>query len=142
MTGTPAEQAPTLAVGALPPVLHSLLAAIAEHLDVPLADSRDDDATAYALIRRRADEARIMATSALTSPNVDDLDRIAAQLRDWTTQSPVTYRSWQDRTEQAVAEEQALLAEPATKTEAVRRSVDRAFPVVAAFLAAERGEGQ
>ncbi|WP_327724351.1 hypothetical protein [Streptomyces europaeiscabiei] len=36
----------------------------------------------------------------------------------------------------------ALDAEPLTEDEAVRRSVDRAFPIVAAFLAAERGEDQ
>ncbi|MFF0080238.1 hypothetical protein ACFYR1_11130 [Streptomyces canus] len=36
----------------------------------------------------------------------------------------------------------ALDAEPLTEEEAVRRSVDRAFPAVAAFLAQERGEGQ
>ncbi|KFG07490.1 hypothetical protein [Streptomyces scabiei] len=33
-------------------------------------------------------------------------------------------------------------AEPIDQAEAARRSVDRAFPVVAAFLAAERGEDQ
>lgn len=33
-------------------------------------------------------------------------------------------------------------AEPLTDEERARRSVDRAFPVVAAFLATERGEGQ
>lgn len=36
----------------------------------------------------------------------------------------------------------ALDAEPLTPAEAARRSVDRAFPVVAAFLAAERGESR
>lgn len=36
----------------------------------------------------------------------------------------------------------ALGAEPLDEDEAVRRSVDRAFPAVAAFLAEERGEGQ
>ncbi|MFF7290717.1 hypothetical protein [Streptomyces griseorubiginosus] len=36
----------------------------------------------------------------------------------------------------------ALGAEPLSEEEAVRRSVDRAFPAVAAFLAAERGEDQ
>lgn len=34
-----------------------------------------------------------------------------------------------------------LDAEPVDEDEAARRSVDRAFPVVSAFLAAERGEG-
>ncbi|MBC2904010.1 hypothetical protein [Streptomyces cupreus] len=34
----------------------------------------------------------------------------------------------------------ALDAEPISEEEAARRSVDRAFPAVAAFLAAERGE--
>ncbi|MEV6174899.1 hypothetical protein AB0L99_42675 [Streptomyces sp. NPDC051954] len=36
----------------------------------------------------------------------------------------------------------ALDAEPAYEQEAVRRSVDAQFPAVAAFLAAERGEGE
>ncbi|WP_329292884.1 hypothetical protein [Streptomyces pseudovenezuelae] len=36
----------------------------------------------------------------------------------------------------------ALDAKPLTDEERARRSVDRAFPTVAAFLAAERGEGQ
>lgn len=36
----------------------------------------------------------------------------------------------------------ALDAEPATEEEDARRFVDRHFPEVAAFLAAERGEGQ
>lgn len=34
----------------------------------------------------------------------------------------------------------ALDAEPVSEEEAARRSVDRAFPAVAAFLASERGE--
>lgn len=36
----------------------------------------------------------------------------------------------------------ALGAEPLDEDEAARRSVDRAFPVIAAFLADERGEQQ
>lgn len=36
----------------------------------------------------------------------------------------------------------AIGAEPVTKEEAVRRSVDAQFPAIAAFLASERGEGQ
>lgn len=36
----------------------------------------------------------------------------------------------------------ALDAEPATEEEKARRFVDRHFPEVAAFLAADRGEGQ
>ncbi|WP_020141156.1 hypothetical protein [Streptomyces sp. 351MFTsu5.1] len=36
----------------------------------------------------------------------------------------------------------SLDAEPISEEEAVRRSVDRAFPVVAAFLATERGADQ
>lgn len=36
----------------------------------------------------------------------------------------------------------ALSAEPLSEEEAARRSVDRAFPTVAKFLAQERGEGQ
>lgn len=36
----------------------------------------------------------------------------------------------------------ALGAEPLTADEAVRRSVDAQFPTIAAFLNAERGEGQ
>jgi len=108
-----AEQAPTLLVGALPGAVSSLLAAIVEALDVPLADQPADDPTAAALMRQRANEAGIIAASVLRDLNPGNIEGAAEQLRGWTAQAPVTYRSWQQRTAQAAAEEQQLLAEPA-----------------------------
>lgn len=85
----------------LPEAVRDLLAAIAEALDVPLAAAADD-LTAYALLRRRADEARIIAASVLPDLDARYVAGAAAQLRGWTAQGPVTYPTWQDRTEQAV----------------------------------------
>lgn len=46
-----------------------------------------------------------------------------------------------DLSTSACADDTTLPAtEPVDETEAVRRSVDAQFPIVAAFLAAERGE--
>lgn len=81
--------------------VRALLAAIADALDVPLAAQADDDLTATTLLRRRADEARIIAASVLPGMDARYIAGAAAQLRDWTAQAPVTYRTWQNRTEQA-----------------------------------------
>ena len=82
--------------------VRQLLAAIVEALDVPLADQPADDDTANRLMRERASNARIIAGSALSSPDISDLERAARQLRGWTADSPVTYRPYQARTPQAV----------------------------------------
>lgn len=110
----------------------SLLAAIAEALDVPIP-AQVDDLTATDLLRRRADEARIIAASAADG-DARYIAGAAAQLRGWTAQAPVTYPTWQDR---ATVDDDGQDDE-----ERARRSVDRAFPAVAAFLADERGERQ
>lgn len=94
----------------LPEPVRDLLAAIVEALDVPLADRLADDDTANRLMRERASNARIIAGSALTSPDLSDVKRAAEQLLGWTADSPVTYTSWQARTKQAAAEEDQLLA--------------------------------
>lgn len=94
----------------IPEPVRGLLAAIVEALDVPLADQAADDDTASQLMRERASNARIIAGSALTSPSLSDIERAARQLSGWTAASPVTYRSWQARTEQAAVEEDQLLA--------------------------------
>lgn len=125
----------------VPEPVRALLAAIVDALDVPIADQLADDPTATALLRQRASDVRIIAESALRSPDPRNIEGAAAQLHRWTTECPVTYRSWQQRTAQAAAEEQQLLAEPVDEQEAARHSVDRAFPAVAAFLT-EDGEGQ
>lgn len=111
----------------------SLLAAIAEALDVPIP-AQVDDLTATDLLRRRADEARIIAASVLPDMDARYIAGAAAQLRGWTAQSPVTYPTWQDRT--------TVDDDGQADEERARASVDRAFPTVAAFLATERGEQQ
>jgi hypothetical protein len=93
-------QEPTLA-----DAVRDLLAAIAAALDVPLADQADDNLTAYALLRRRADEARIIAASVVPGVDARYIAGAAVQLRDWIAESPVTYRTWQNRTVQAADEE-------------------------------------
>lgn len=95
----------------LPQAVTNLLAAIVEALDVPIADQPDDDSTAAALMRQRANETRIIAASVLRDLDPANVEGAAAQLRGWTAEAPVAYRSWQQRTAQAAAEEQALLAE-------------------------------
>jgi len=129
----PAEQAPTTAVGALPPAVTQLLAAIRDALDVPLADRPVGDSVRAELLTRRASDTRVIVELLLRHGGVE---HHTARLREWTAEHPVTYPTWQARAEQAAAEEDQLLDEG----EAVRRSVDRAFPAVAAFLAEERGE--
>lgn len=142
---TPDTQAPT-SVGALPPAVTQLLAAIRDALDVPLADRPVDDAIRAELLTRRAADTRVIVELLLQHGGVE---HHTARLREWTSEHPVSYTTWQARTEQAAAEEEHLLdAEPrgllgeTSEQEAVRRSVDRAFPAVAAFLAAERGGEQ
>ena len=84
----------------LPESVRSLLAAIVDALDVPLAADADD-LTATTLLRRRADEARIIAASVLPGMDARYIAGAAVQLRGWTAEAPVTYRTWQNRTEQA-----------------------------------------
>lgn len=81
--------------------VRALLAAIVDALTVPHADQADDDLTAYALLRRRTDEARIIAASALPSLDPGYIADAAEQLRGWTAESPVTYRTWQNRSQAA-----------------------------------------
>ncbi|MEU0429422.1 hypothetical protein ABZ235_38795 [Streptomyces canus] len=127
------QTAPTLAVGALPPAVTDLLAAIRDALDVPLSDRPADDVQRAELLTRRASDTRVIVELLLTH---GDIAHSAMRLREWTAEHPVTYATWQARTEQATAEEETLLDEET----AAARSVDRAFPTVAAFLADERGE--
>jgi hypothetical protein len=108
---------PSITPGAIPPAVTNLLAAIVEALDVPLADQPGDDTTAAALMRQRANEARIIAASVLRDLDPRNIEGAAQQLRGWTAECPVTYRSWQQRTEQAAAEEEQLLdAEPVAES--------------------------
>ncbi|MEU6373961.1 hypothetical protein [Streptomyces sp. NPDC046909] len=136
MTRRPAaEQAPTIVVGALPPAVTQLLAAVRDALDVPLADRPVDDAVRAELLTRRAADTRVILELLLQH---GDVARSVERLREWTAEHPVAYATWKARTEQATAEEADLLDEG----EAVRRSVAAQFPTVAAFLAEERGEQQ
>lgn len=101
-----AEQALTLAVGALPAAVTELLTAVVEALDVPIADQPVDDTTRAALLAQRASDTRVLLGSLVSH---GDIAHTAMRLREWTAEHPVTYRTWQARTEQAAAEEQQLL---------------------------------
>lgn len=109
---TAAEQAPTMTVGALPGPVRDLLAAIREALDVPLADRPIDDAQRAELLTRRASDTRVVVELLLQHGKVA---HHTARLREWTAEHPVTYPTWQARTEQAAAEEQQLLAAPLSR---------------------------
>ncbi len=76
-------------------------------------------------------------TAGVHAPEPSDLDvaiRVAQQLLDSDQVLPLR--------EALRLLLRALDAEPLTPAEAARRSVDRAFPVVAAFLASEQETGQ
>ncbi|MER5211978.1 hypothetical protein ABT063_15695 [Streptomyces sp. NPDC002838] len=110
MSARKPEQAPTLAVGALPGPVRDLLTAIRDALDVPLADRPADDAVRADLLTRRANDTRVILELLLRH---GDIDHHTGRLREWTAEHPATYPTWQARIEQAAAEEQQLLAEPA-----------------------------
>jgi hypothetical protein len=101
-----AEQAPT--PGVLPPAITEFLATVLAALDVPLADRPADDKLRAELLTRRAADTRVILELLLTH---GDVARSTERLREWTAQQPVTYPTWQARTEQAAAEEEDLLAE-------------------------------
>lgn len=105
-----AEQAPTLAVGALPLAVTELLTAIRDALNVPLADRPVDDQQRAELLTRRTADTRVILELLLKHDG--DVARSAARLREWTAEHPVSYATWQARTEQAAAEEKHLLVEP------------------------------
>ncbi|OPG03048.1 hypothetical protein B1R27_29965 [Streptomyces sp. GKU 895] len=107
MSVTPAEQAPTTTVGALPPAVTQLLAAVRDALDVPLADRPVDDAVRAELLTRRAADTRVVLELLLQH---GDVARSTERLREWAAEHPVTYATWQARTEQAAAEEEHLLS--------------------------------
>lgn len=86
-------------MNALPESIRALLAVVVEALDVPLADEVADDDTAARLLRQRASDCRIIARSVLTAYDTEGIECATAQLRGWTAERPVTYRSWQDRTD-------------------------------------------
>lgn len=98
-------QAPT-PVGALPAPVRDLLAAILDALDVPLADRPVDDKQRAELLTRRAADTRVLVELCLAH---GDVARTAMRLREWTAEQPVTYGTWQARTERAAAEERQLL---------------------------------
>lgn len=116
---TPAEQAPTTTVGALPgPVsnpsaeardLRHLLAVVLDALTLDFVVDNYDER-----LKERACLARVVIRDGLDEPGWN---------ADWLHSKL--------RAEEADAD-----------AKAVRHSVDRAFPTVAAFLNAERGEGR
>lgn len=107
-----AGQAPT--PGVLPPAITEFLATVLAALDVPLADRPADDKLRAELLTRRAADTRVILELLLTH---GDVARSTERLREWTAQHPVTYPTWQARTEQAAAEEQTLLNELAVVME-------------------------
>lgn len=110
MTGHPtAEQAPSITLGALPPAVTELLTAIRDALDVPLADRPVDDKQRADLLTRRAADTRVIVELLLAR---GDVEHHMVRLREWTDEHPVTYSTWQVRTEQAAAEEEHLLPPP------------------------------
>lgn len=109
MTATPAEQAPATMAGALPGPIRELLTAIRDALDVPLADMPADDAARAELLTYRASDTRVVLDLLLRH---GDVAHHTARLREWAAEHPVTYRTWQARTEEAAAEEEQLLAAP------------------------------
>ncbi|WP_406462290.1 hypothetical protein OH768_44080 [Streptomyces sp. NBC_01622] len=120
---TPAEQAPTLAVGALPgPVTN------------PSAEARE--------LRRLL--SAVLDALTLDYATVDYDERI----RDRGGWAHTVLKAVNDGTSSDIGWEADFLRSKLTAEEAeaadkaVRRSVDRAFPTVAAFLADERGEGR
>lgn len=76
--------------------VRALLAAIVDALTVPHGDQADDDLAEYALLRRRTDEARIIAASVLPDMDARYIADAAEQLRGWTAEGPVTYRTWRN----------------------------------------------
>ena len=105
----PAEQAPAITAGALPGPLVELLGAVVEALDVPIADRPADDKQRAELLTVRAADTRVILELLLAH---GDIAHSAMRLREWTAEHPVTYPTWQARTEQAADEEEQLLDGP------------------------------
>jgi hypothetical protein len=99
-----AATAPT--TGVLPGPVAELLAAVHAALDVPLADRPVDDKQRAELLTRRAADTRVILELLLVH---GDIARSVERLRQWTAEHPVTYPTWQARSEQAAAEEERLL---------------------------------
>jgi len=93
VTGTPAEQAPTTPVGALPPALRDLLAAVVEAIDVPLAQHADDDQARARLLDHRANHA-VIAIESVLKHGTEDVEDSARWLRERTAREPVTFTPW------------------------------------------------
>ncbi|GFH34317.1 hypothetical protein [Streptomyces pacificus] len=79
---------------ALPAPVRSLLAAIAETLDVPApAPGRDAEVAYRLLVEDRARVVRVILHGILTGDETRDIDWDARYLRERAAERPVTYRT-------------------------------------------------
>ncbi|MGW1616558.1 hypothetical protein ACWCQZ_45440 [Streptomyces sp. NPDC002285] len=86
----PAEQAPTLAVGALPPAVSDLLAAILEALDLPYPASVGHQVAHDLLLNERAMHAKIALRAVLDERPLTEIDWTTAYLRERLAEHPPT----------------------------------------------------
>ncbi|MGM9380318.1 hypothetical protein [Streptomyces antibioticus] len=90
------DTTPTVTPSSLPTAVTDLFAAIAEALDVPLASTDPDDELARnVLLDLRSSHVRILLESLASHPEVP-LDKDAADVRQYTERTPVTYTTWAD----------------------------------------------
>lgn len=95
MNGRKAMQAPSLTLGALPPAVSDLLAAVIEALDLPLPAITQDAERAYAAAaEKRMSNVRIVLSTMLDWPTVD-ISTDAADLRTRTAEVPADYAPFQ-----------------------------------------------
>ncbi|MGW3571634.1 hypothetical protein ACWDSL_48510 [Streptomyces sp. NPDC000941] len=80
----------------LPADVAALLRAVHDALDIPHADTIEDDRIRARLLDQRASDARIILASVLKHPVLGVADAVG-QLRGWTAERPVTYTPWADR---------------------------------------------
>ncbi|KAK1180867.1 hypothetical protein B7755_023605 [Streptomyces sp. NBS 14/10] len=83
----------------LPVDVTALLRAVHDALDIPDADTIEDDRIRARLLDRRVSDARIVLASVLKYEVLGEVGvaDAARQLRGWTAERPVTYTPWADR---------------------------------------------
>ncbi|MFI1849700.1 hypothetical protein [Streptomyces sp. NPDC020480] len=91
---------------AIPDPLHAdvtaLLRAVHDALDIPYADTTEDNRIRARLLDQRASDTRIILASVLKYGllSVFGVADAVEQLRNWTADRPVTYTPWTDRADQ------------------------------------------
>jgi hypothetical protein len=99
MNGRPAEQAPSITLGALPPAVSDLIAAVVDALELPLPSLEEADERAYLrIIERRVSDVRVVLATMLDFPDTD-IRRDAADIRDRTAAVPAAYAPFEDTTD-------------------------------------------